>query len=187
MPAPRSAWRVLPAAPVSDDPAGAYGRLTKLGLMATFLGATWVASLPVIARRRSALEPMELVKLGVATYRIGHMLAYERVATPIRQPFTATVPDESGAGETVVARGRGAQWVLGELLSCPVCAGTWAAMGLYMGLGVAPRMTRTLIDVLTATGAAELLNESIEWLMWRASEARTRVGGEIASDRSSVP
>lgn len=161
---------------MKSDPSGPRGRLLKVGLISTFVSAAWVASLPQLGRRRGHLDAMDLAKLGVATYRIGRMIAYERVAAPIRQPFTATVPDSSGAGETVVARGHGARWVLGELLSCPICAGTWAALALYIGLAVAPRLTTAIIDVLTATGVAEVLDETIEELTWRARQARTRAG-----------
>jgi hypothetical protein len=31
------------------------------------------------------------------------MIAFEGVAAPIREPFTETLPDSSGAGQTVVA------------------------------------------------------------------------------------
>jgi hypothetical protein len=158
---------------VTNDPSGPNGRLLKAGLIGTFVSATWLASRPSLTRRRGPLDPIQLAKLGIATYRIGHMLAYERVAAPIREPFTETVRDATGAGDTVVARGRGVRWVLGELLSCPICAGTWAALALYIGLAVAPRLTSAMIDILTATGVAELLDGSIEELTWRAREART--------------
>jgi hypothetical protein len=159
------------------DRAGRDGRILKLTLIGSFLTSGAVASLPSLVRRRPRTGPMQLMMLGTAAYRIGRMVAFERVAEPLRQPFTATVPDSSGAGETVVARGRGPQRVLGELLSCPICVATWAASGLFIGLGVLPRYTQTLLSVLSAVGVAELLNQVIEALTWTAEKSRAEVGG----------
>jgi hypothetical protein len=171
---------------VTHDRSGSDGRRLKLALIGTFLSATWLSTRPALERRRGIVGPMQLAKLGIATYRIGHMLAYERVATPIRRPFTQTIRDSSGAGETVVARGRGPRWVLGELLSCPICAGTWAAAALYIGLAVAPRLTGGLLDILTPTGIAEVLDEGVERLTWQAREARTRTGEEMEEMRRAA-
>ncbi|HET8571166.1 MAG TPA: DUF1360 domain-containing protein [Candidatus Limnocylindria bacterium] len=162
------------------DRSGRDGRVLKLALIGSFLGSGALASLPSLVRRRPRTGPMQLLMLGTAAYRIGRMVAFERVAVPLREPFTATVPDSSGAGETVVARGRGPQWVLGELLSCPICVATWAASGLFIGLGVVPRYTQTLLTVLTATGIAEVLNQLVEALTWSAEKSRADTGNEIA-------
>jgi Protein of unknown function (DUF1360) len=159
-----------------DDLSGFEGRLLKLGLVAGFVGLTGIGSLERLVRRRARIGPMQLLMLGAAAYRVGHMVAYERVAEPLREPFTAVVADGSGAGDTVVARGRGARWVIGELLSCPVCAGTWATLGLFIGLGALPRFTQSLITVLSATGVAELLDRVIEALTWRAERSRSAAG-----------
>ena len=128
---------------------------------------------------------MQLLLVGTAAYRIGRMLAFERVATPIRRPFTATVPDASGAGEAVVARGSGAQWVIGELLSCPVCVSTWAAAGLFAGLGALPLFTRTLVAVLSAVGVAEVLNGVVETLTWTSERARAHAAPTWSDVRGS--
>lgn len=160
------------------DRTGPDGRLLKLTLIGSFLATGAVASVPALVRRRSPMGPMQLLMLGTAAYRIGRMVAFERVGTPLRDAFTATVPDDSGMGETVVARGRGPRWVVGELLSCPICVATWAASGLVVGLGVLPRYTQTLLTILSATGLAELLNQLIEVLTWSAEKSRAEAGRE---------
>ena len=93
-------------------------------------------------------------------------MAYERVAEPLRAPFTKVVPDDSGAGETVVARGKGVQWAFGELLSCPICVGTWVSAGLIYGLHYIPGATSVYVTVMGITGVAQIVYEVVEALTW---------------------
>lgn len=154
-----------------DDRTGPEGRALKLTLIATFLSAAGLAG-----RQPPRVGTLDVALMGLASHRIGRMIAFERVAAPIREPFTATVPHESGADETVVARGRGVRWVLGELLSCPICVGTWAALGLAIGMSLLPGPTRFVIRVLAVTGLAELNYVGVEWLEWAARANRTAAG-----------
>lgn len=99
-------------------------------------------------------------------------MAFERVAAPLREPLTETVKDGSGAGEAVVASGDGWRWTLGELVSCPVCVGTWVAAGLVYGLHLAPRPTRVFMAIMSATGVAQVLSETTEALTWSSRSSR---------------
>jgi hypothetical protein len=114
--------------------------------------------------------------LGLATFRLGRLLAYDKVSEPLRAPFTRVVADSSGAGDTVVARAGAVREVFGELLACPVCAGTWMATGLVLGLSILPGPTRVLMTIMAATGAAELLNAVHEALSWSGRLAREEAG-----------
>ncbi len=148
-------------------------RSSKLTLAGVFLGL--VGAFSSLLRRRDEqlqLGPFDLVMLGLSTYRAGRLLAYERVAAPLREPVTETVPDGSGAGEAVVATGTGWRWTVGELISCPICIGTWIAAGLVYGLHLAPRPTRVLLAVMSATGVAQILTETTEALTWAGRAAR---------------
>ena len=148
-------------------------RATKLALMGIFMGS--LAAFSAWTRDRGEhvkVGPFDLAILGLSAYRVGHLLAYERVAAPLREPVTETIPDASGVGETVVARGSGARAAIGELLSCPVCIGTWVAAGLVYGLHLAPRPTRVFLAVMSTTGVADITNNSIEALTWIARAAR---------------
>ena len=147
-------------------------RATRLTLTSVFLGLMAAFAAWTSGRKELQIRPFELLMLGLSTYRTGRLVAYERVAAPIREPFTETRPDDSGAGEVVVARGTGARRVLGELMSCPVCVGTWVAAGLVYGLGLAPHPTRVYLTVMSATGVADLLNCSAEALSWFGRAAR---------------
>lgn len=148
-------------------------RTTKLTLAGVFLGGMGAFS-ALMQRREEDVHhgALDLAMLGLATYRSGRLLAYERVAAPLREPVTETVPDGSGAGEAVVASGDGWRWTFGELVSCPVCVGTWVAAGLVYGLHLAPRPTRVYLTVMSATGLAQLLSETTEALTWSSRSAR---------------
>lgn len=152
-------------------------RATKIVLTGIMMG-----SMLVFGRRRDDKSPMfdlnlrDLVLLGLASYRTGRIIAFERIAEPIRAPFTQTVPDDSGFGQTVVAKGRGVQWSFGELLSCPVCVATWAAAGLLYGLHLIPRPTRIYAGVMGIAGAAELIYGLSESLSWFGHAKRAEAG-----------
>ena len=152
-------------------------RATKLTLMSVFVGVlgTFAARL-VKAERDVTPRPFELVLLGLASFRVGRMIAFEGVAAPLREPFTQTTDDATGAGKTVVAAGSGWRHVLGELMSCPICAGTWVAAGLVYGLHLLPGPTRVLLAIMSATGVAELCYSTTEALDWTARAARRRCG-----------
>ena len=150
-------------------------RATKLTLISIFLGILGTFATRIVGRRGDLkLTPFDLLMLGLSTFRIGRMIAFEGVAAPLREPFTQVTDDRTGAGQTVVATGAGVRHALGELFSCPICVGTWVAAGLVYGLHLLPGPTRVLIDVMSATGAAELCYSLTEALDWNARAARRR-------------
>ena len=152
-------------------------RATKLTFMGIFLTGMAAFSAQVLKRGENVqVQPYDLVLLGLATFRTGRMVAYERVAQPLREPVTETKPDFTGAGETVVAKGHGLQHAIGELVSCPICIGTWAAAGMVYGLHLAPQPTRVFLSIMGATGAAELMFEASEALAWLGRAARRQCG-----------
>lgn len=62
---------------------------TKLTLAALYLGGLLdVVGAAAAAGRAGArgAEPFDLVLLGLASYRTGRLVAYERVAAPLREP-----------------------------------------------------------------------------------------------------
>jgi hypothetical protein len=170
---------VPPTSSASRD--ALQNRAAKLTITGVFL--TLMALFSARLQRRGEdleIRPFDLLMLGLSAYRAGHMLAYERVAEPLREPFTETKPDESGAGKTVVAAGSGFRRSFGELLSCPICVGTWVSAGLVYGLHLAPRWTRVFLAVMSSTGVAEIVYSSTEALTWIGRDARKRVGSPTA-------
>ncbi|CAN5555296.1 DUF1360 domain-containing protein [soil metagenome] len=158
---------------MTQDRTGEDGRALKLTLIGTFLASVAVAGRES-SQREPAREALDIVLMGLASYRIGRMVAFERVAEPLREHFTEEVPDESGVDETVVARGTGPRWVIGELLSCPTCIATWAALGLSIGSAVLPGPFRMLTNVLATAGVAEIANSGVEHLEWSGRAARAK-------------
>ena len=71
------------------------------------------------------LGPYDLVLLGVAAFRLGRLTSFDKVAEPLRRPFTETVLDDTGAGETVEPRGSGVQRAIGEVLNAFTEALSW--------------------------------------------------------------
>lgn len=156
-------------------------RVTKLGITALFWSLLGIVALTRRNNSRPAPTAVEFAMLGLATFRMGRLIAFDRVAEPIRAPFTRTVPDDSGAGETVVAKGRGPREVIGELLSCPICAGTWVAAGLVYGQEFLPVPTRLLITTMSAIGLAEVIHAATEALTWASQAERQDVGKSTRS------
>jgi len=68
------------------------------------------------------LKPFDLVQLGMATFRLGRMISYDKIMEVYRLPFTKTAEDVSGVGKTTVPKGSGIQRAVGELISCPICS-----------------------------------------------------------------
>jgi hypothetical protein len=124
------------------------------------------------------LSAMDLALLGLSTYRLGRLVAYERVMEPFRKFFTETIPDSTGAGESVEPKGEGFQQALGQLICCPICAGTWiAALLTYMFL-LFPGPTRVFLVMTAAIAIAELLGAVTEALSWSGQYARTMSGAK---------
>jgi hypothetical protein len=153
---------------------------TKLSLISLFLSifGVFVSRLSVWRKdeKEFSLKPLDLFMLGFATLRLGRMIAYDRVAEPLRQPFAETVPDHTGAGKTVEPRGEGVRNSLGQLISCPICVGTWIASGLVYGLHMLPNPTRVFLTIMSTMGVTELLNALTETFEWTGQLARTITG-----------
>jgi hypothetical protein len=175
-----------------DEDTKRQQRLTYTALTGTFFAL--FAAFNLLTRRNSkgrdegqGVEPFDLALLGLSSYRLGRMVSYDLVMQTYRAPFTETVPDPTGAGDTVQPRGSGWRRAIGELISCPICAGTWISAFLTYGLEIAPRPTRVLLTIVSATGLAELVNALTEWLSWGGQASRERAGtesmGKAKSDR----
>jgi hypothetical protein len=65
---------------------------------------------------------------------------------------------------------------LGQLISCPICAGTWSAGLLVFAMYAWPGPARIIVTILGAIGASELLNSALESFSWSGQLARTRTG-----------
>lgn len=130
-------------------------------------------------RRKSdvaSLKPRDLVMLGFATYRLGHLISFDKVTEPLRLPFTETKMDDFGAAMTVEARGEGVRRAFGELISCPICSGTWVAAALVYALTLFPGPGQIFTTIMGAIGMGEFLHSMSEAFSWTATLARKWVG-----------
>jgi hypothetical protein len=171
--------RTKPAAQVDAD-----NQKTKMALTGLFMSLVMLFGSRRKPRKQDSLDlkAAELALLGVATHRLGRLVAYDLIAEPLRAPFATTVPDATGAGKTTVARGSGVRQAIGELLTCPICAGTWIAAILVYGLQILPRPTRILVTIMGVTGLAEILNAAVEALSWFGLVERKELGARIRKE-----
>jgi hypothetical protein len=150
-------------------------RLTYLLLDITFVGIILVLSFYIEVPK---IHPSVLFLMGtLAANRIGRTIAYNAVGEPIRGPFTKVVRHSSGAGDTVkpVAK-HGSHRAIGELVSCPICAGTWGSLVLLSSYLLWGPFGTLLILVLGVAGGAEIINWLIEHLEWSSHKAREETG-----------
>ncbi len=125
------------------------------------------------------ISTFDLALLGLSTYRLGRLIAYDRVMEPLRKFFTETVPDSTGAGESVEPKGEGFQQALGQLICCPICAGTWVAALLTYALYVFPGPTHVFLVMTSAIAIAELFGALTEALSWSGQYTRTMSGAKM--------
>jgi hypothetical protein len=163
---------------MSDEKKLREQRLTYMALSGTFM--VLLALFNLLRPRRkhdnASIKPFDYILLGLSVFRMGRMVSYDTVMEPYRAPFTQTVPDDSGAGDTVEPKGEGWRRAIGELISCPICSGTWIAAVLVYGMQVLPGPTRALMAIMSVIGIGEILNAGTEALSWNAQLAREQVG-----------
>jgi hypothetical protein len=120
-------------------------------LAATF--GTVLAGFLVIAGRRlpERVSLTDTVRIGLASYKIGRLVAKDPVTTFVRAPVTedpdATEPKREGPARA-----------LGELVTCPYCVGLWAASGFAYSLVLFPRQTRLVASIFGGQAVADFLN-----------------------------
>jgi hypothetical protein len=138
------------------------------GIMSTFVGGLAAAGglakvLDRDAREHSALD---LVVLGLATFKLSRTIARDEVTSFLREPFVEGQAKEGG--ERPVETGDLRQ-AIGELVTCSRCIGTWVAAGLSGTQVVAPQFGRLLTWALATGGANDLLQAAFAGLTANAN------------------
>ena len=116
--------------------------------------------------------PLDLVVLGLASFKAARTLARDEVTSFVRQPFVRGEA-HSGEGEEPVEGGM-AQ-AIGELVTCTRCAGTWVAAGLASTQILAPRFGRLLTWSFAAAAANDFLQAGFAAAKAKANELEERV------------
>jgi hypothetical protein len=143
----------------SDRPLPGYLLLT--------VGYTAMAGVLLTAARRRAgtdqtrLDWEDLALTAVSTYRLSRLLTKDAISSPLRAPLTrftgAGTPGEVNDEVAPEIEGRPVLHAVGELATCPFCAGQWVATTLVAGHVLAPGATRLVTGILTAAAGAEVL------------------------------
>jgi hypothetical protein len=162
---------------VSETTRRRLGFLALDALFLVIIGAVtvWTKQLPTIDLR---LLPF----FALATFRLARTLSFNEIAEPLRAPFTEVMADSCGAGSDVHPRGGGIQYVIGSLLACPICTGTWSALALFTAYTVYAPFGKTLVYVLAFAGASEVLHWAGCLLEWGGRAARV-YSGKTAPDK----
>jgi hypothetical protein len=151
-------------------PHGAYA-----AIMGTFLaglgGAGALARL--LGRDPEEHRPIDLVVLGIATFKGARTVARDEVTSFLRDPFVEGEAHEGGEEPLETGDLRQA---IGELVTCTRCIGTWVAAGLTCTQVIAPRFGRMLTWTLAAAGANDYLAAGFAALTNKSNELEQRVG-----------
>jgi len=118
------------------------------------------------------LRPVDLLVLGVATFKAAQTISHDEVTSFIRDPFVEGEAHEGG--EDAVETGDFRQ-AIGELVTCSRCIGTWVAAGLTCTQVIAPRFGRMLTWTLAAAGANDFLSAGFAALTNKSNELEQRV------------
>lgn len=146
-----------------ERPLGAYSIL-----LASYLLVVVVLSFSGRKRLPGTLAPSDLALGAIATFIGTRTVTKHPIASPLRMPFTkfAGVTGPSELHEDV--RAEGWRHAVGELLTCPFCLSQWTATTLVTGVVVAPKLTRTVMSVLTIVGTADFLQVAYTWAIKQA-------------------
>ena len=149
-------------------PHGAYAAI--MGAFAAGLaGAAALAK--ALGRDPQEHGTLDLVVLGVATFKGARTISGDEVTSFLRDPFVEGEAHEGG--EEPLATGDLRQ-AIGELVTCSRCIGTWVAAGLTATQIVAPRFGRVLTWSLAAAGANDYLQAGFAALTNKSNELEQR-------------
>jgi hypothetical protein len=134
------------------EPAASARPLPEYAALVSVFGSA-LGGFLVLARGRlpERLGFGDLARVGLASYKIGRLVAKDEVTSWVRAPVTrdedAQEPEREGMPRA-----------LGELVTCPYCIGLWVSAGLTAAMAVRPSETRFVTTVFGAQAAADFLN-----------------------------
>jgi hypothetical protein len=149
-------------------PYGAYA-----GITGAFVGGLAVAGAlaHLLDRDPREHDALDLVVLGVATFKAARTITRDDVASFIREPF---VEGEAGDGHEHAVETGDLRQAIGELVTCSRCIGTWVAGGLATTQILAPRFGRVLTWTLAAAGVNDWLQAGFAALTKKANQLEQR-------------
>lgn len=144
---------------------------------AVLIGISLLYLVETVLVRGVSLDLSSWLMLGLAASFIGRAVAYLAIFDWLRAPLTVVEAHSSGAGEDVEPRYyTGWRSALGEMICCPVCVGTHAALVLLMLVKVDRAWGLVMITALSASAVAWLVSWATEWVEWSKHQARETTG-----------
>jgi uncharacterized protein DUF1360 len=126
--------------------------LSEYAALTTAFGVVLGGFLVVAGRRLpDRITFGDMARIGLASYKIGRLVAKDEVTSWVRAPVTRDA-------EAREPKPQGIERALGELVTCPYCVGVWAASGLSYALVLYPRQTRLVTTIFGAQAVADFLN-----------------------------
>jgi hypothetical protein len=143
------------------------------GITATFTGGLAAAGGVAKLLHRSPREHggLDLVLLGLATFKASRTVSSDEVTSFLREPF---VSGHAKAGAEDPVKTGDIRQAIGELVTCSRCVGTWIAAGLASTQIIAPQFGRLLTWTLATAGANDVLQASFAALSNKANELEQR-------------
>lgn len=117
-------------------------------LSAVFWAGVLAAARSRRARLAAPASAIDLLALGLASARIGSIVAEDRVTVFVRRPF-------ADGPAAVRPKGEGVARAVGELVTCAHCVSLWAAGALVSAHLVRPQETRFVARVFAAYAVGE--------------------------------
>ncbi|MCA1062078.1 DUF1360 domain-containing protein [Rossellomorea sp. AcN35-11] len=114
------------------------------------------------------MDIFEIIILGLAVFRMTHLIVFDKITESLRSPFFDEVTEmgENGVEEIfLVPKQGGLKGFMGELLSCYWCTGIWVALFLYAGNIFLPLIFVPIITVLAVAGIASIVEAAVQsWI-----------------------
>lgn len=106
---------------------------------------------------------IDLFIIIFASFRLTHLIVYDKITTFIRRPFFTVIIKENTYGqleETIEIKGQGIRYLIGTLLSCFWCFGIWSSLAVVLIYFYFP-FTFPFFLVLAVAGVAAVIESKI--------------------------
>ncbi|BCB03064.1 DUF1360 domain-containing protein [Bacillus sp. KH172YL63] len=108
---------------------------------------------------------VELIALGLAIFRLTHLIVFDKITEFLRAPFfneQTVVEDDGEEAVYLIPKKGGLTGFIAELLSCYWCTGIWVSVFLYGGYWFLPLYFHPLIAILAVAGIAAVFEAAVQ-------------------------
>ena len=98
---------------------------------------------------------MDYMMLILASYRLTHLIVFDKITEFIRNPFMKEQQVTKENGDVEIKKVPKSKF--GYLLNCYWCAGIWSSIFLGTGFLLYPKVTSIIIFILSIAGAQAIL------------------------------